>query len=193
MPRLLISYSTHDGHTAKIVHLIGDIAREVGWDPDIWPCKDLPADFSLQPYDAAVVAAPVIAGSYMNAVRNVVRRHRDALAAIPTAFVSVSWSATGQPWAPSPQQRRRANVRLFHQTGWRPNQIISVGGAVLYTRHTWLMRWLWGLFIQRTGGPRDRSRDHVYTDWEVLRRDAFDFLTTNLPGRHYAQAVGAHR
>lgn len=176
MRRLLILYATHDGHTAQLAHGVGEVARETGWEPDIWPCQDLPRSFTLTTYQAAVVAAPIIAGRYPSAVRRAVHAHRVALLALPTAFLSVSWGATGQPWAPRPEQRRHANAQLFRQTGWRPGRLIEAGGAVLYTRHAWPLRWLWSLFISRTGGPHDLSRDYDFTDWDALRRDTQEFL-----------------
>jgi menaquinone-dependent protoporphyrinogen oxidase len=176
MPRLLILYATHDGHTAQIAHAIGEVARYAAWAPDIWPCQDLPRDFTLAPYQAAIVAAPIIAGCYPGAVRKAVRSHCAALTALPTAFLSVSWGATEQPWAPKPVQRQLANTQFFRQTGWRPTQLIEAGGAVLYTRHAWPLRWLWSLFIRRAGGPHDLSRDYDFTDWRALHREAQQFL-----------------
>jgi menaquinone-dependent protoporphyrinogen oxidase len=177
MPRLLILYGTHDGHTVRVARAACDAAREAGWDGDIRNCKHLPRDFSLEAYDAAIVAASVIAGRYQGYVRGAVRAHRAELAVIPTAFVSVSWSATKQAWAPPTQQRERANERFFRETGWRPRRVISVGGAILYTRHNWLARWVWSLFIRRAGGPSNLSRDYDFTDWDALRRETHQFLT----------------
>lgn len=176
MQRLLILYATHDGHTAQIAHAVGEAARNAGWEPDIWPCTDLPRDFALTPYAAAIVAAPIIAGRYPGAIQKAVKRLRPALTKLPTAFLSVSWGATGQPWAPKPEQRQQANGRLFQQTSWRPARLIEVSGAILYTRHTWPLRWLWSLFIRRTGGPHDLSRDYDFTDWEAVRRETQQFL-----------------
>jgi menaquinone-dependent protoporphyrinogen oxidase len=177
MRRLLILYSTRDGHTAQIAHDVGDVARSGGWEPDIWPCKDLPRDFSLAAYQAAIVAAPIIAGHYLGAVRQAVRVHRAELRGLPSAFVSVSWGATNQPWAPKREQRQKANTQFFRQTGWRPTRTIEAGGAVLYTRHAWVLRRIWSLFIRHAGGPHDLSRDYDFTDWDTLRLETRQFLS----------------
>lgn len=176
MRRLLILYATHDGHTAQIAHVIGEVSRKSGWEPDIWRCTDLPRDFVLTPYDAAIVAAPIIAGRYATAVRKAVKAFRPALMALPTAFLSVSWGATNQPWAPKPEQRRQTNARFFQQTGWRPGRLIEVGGAILYTQHARPLRWLWSLFIRRGSGPHDLTRDYDFTDWDALRHETRQFL-----------------
>jgi menaquinone-dependent protoporphyrinogen IX oxidase len=46
----------------------------------------------------------------------------------------------------------------------------------MYTRHARPLRWVWSLFIRRTGGPHDLSRDYDFTDWDALRRQARQFL-----------------
>ncbi len=176
--RLAIAYGTRDGHTAQVAHAAGKVAREAGWMVDVFNVREVSRDFSFEPYDAAIFAAPVLAGRYLGAVRAFVRAHHTQLAEIPTALISVSWSATKQLWAPPVKQREQADEQLIRETGWRPGQIISVGGAIRYTKHHWLARWIWSLFIRHAGGPHDLTRDYDFTDWEALRRETIEVLTS---------------
>ncbi len=177
MPNLLIVYGTRDGHTAEIAQAAAATARTLGWDVAVLDARAVPRGFTCAPYDAAIVAAPVNAGRYPGYVRAFVQARRAELAAMPTAFISVSWSATRQPWAPPLHQRERADERFFRDTGWRPGRVIPVGGAIPYTRHNWPARWLWSLFIRRAGGPHDLRRDYDFTDWEALRRETTRLLS----------------
>ena len=176
MPHLLVLYDTRDGHTALIAHTVGEVARDAGWQADVWACRDLPSDFSLGSADAVLVAAPVIAGRFSRRLCRIVRHLRSDLATRPSTLLTVSWSATESVWAPPTEQRERAVARFFRETGWRPHRIISVAGAILYTRHSWPARWLWSLFVRRSGGPHDLRRDYDFTDWEALRREVREFL-----------------
>jgi menaquinone-dependent protoporphyrinogen IX oxidase len=93
----------------------------------------------------------------------------------------VSWTATRQPWAPPKSEREQANQRLFQETGLRPLAIITVAGAIVYRRHSWLARRIWAFVIRRIGGPADVNRDYEFTDWQQLRRDTLKFLSNVAP------------
>lgn len=177
MPALLILYGTHDGHTAKIAEAAGQAAIEAGWKIEIRHCKDVLADFSLEPFDAAIVASPVMAGHYRPYVRDVVKTLSAQLNAIPTALISVSWTATRQRWVPAIHTLDEADQRFFDETGWRPARVIRIGGAILYRKHNPIMSFVWSLFIRKTGGPADRSHDYDFTDWEALRSETLEFVS----------------
>jgi menaquinone-dependent protoporphyrinogen oxidase len=177
MPALLILYGTHDGHTAKIAEAAGQAAVEAGWKVEIRHCKDVPANISLEPFSAAIVASPVMAGHYRPYVRDVVKALSAQLNAIPTALISASWTATRQRWVPAIQTLDEADERFFEETGWHPARVIRIGGAILYKKHNPVMSFIWSLIIRRTGGPADRSRDYDFTDWESLRTQTLEFVS----------------
>lgn len=169
--RLLVLYGTQEGHTATIAQFVAAVAREAGWEADVLLGKDVPADFTLQPYAAALVAASVHDRSYEPYVRDFVRAHRDALAAMPSAFLSASLAGIG------PQVLvRKLAARFFRDTGWQPRVSLSVGGALLYRQYKPVQRQLMRLGSKVFGGPTDTSRDHDLTDWAAVRRFTQQFL-----------------
>jgi menaquinone-dependent protoporphyrinogen oxidase len=58
------------------------------------------------------------------------------------------------------------------EAGWRPARVFPVAGALLYTRHNLLLRFVMKCIARRAGGPTDTSRDHDMTDWRAVDRFA---------------------
>src|SRR5512144_1213157 len=88
----LILYATRHGHTAKIAGRIAETLGRRGVQPDVWQLRegiDQPPDA----YDGVILAASVHDGRHDPAVEAYARRHAEALARRPAAFLSVSLTA----------------------------------------------------------------------------------------------------
>ena len=177
MARLLIVYGTREGHTRAVAHRISEAARERGHAADVVTAEHLP---SPARYDAVVVAAPVHRLRHPPEVVRWVRENRGALGRIPSAFFSVSLAAA----LPDPKRSEdaRRNIEDFiRETGWRPDVVHAVAGALAYTRYGPLTRLGMRLTARMHRLDTDTTRDHVYTDWEALRREAAAFVSRALP------------
>ena len=62
-------------------------------------------------------------------------------------------------------------------SGWTPEQVSLVAGALLYTQYGFAKRQLMrGIAASKRGAlSTDTSQDHVYTDWDAVRRFAEGF------------------
>lgn len=71
----------------------------------------------------------------------------------------------------------REKIALFLQaTEWRPRRVESVAGALLYSRHGALARFVMRLRAKRDCIATDTSHDHEYTDWDALERFVDEFV-----------------
>jgi menaquinone-dependent protoporphyrinogen oxidase len=184
MARLLIVYGTNEGQTRKIAGRIADAARELGHAAEVVDSATSPGLARPHAYDAVVVAGSVHAGRHQASLARFVRRSLAELSRLPTAFFSVSLSATGSDL---PGARKCADAFL-HQTGWFPSMVRLTPGALMYTRYGFLTRWLMRRIARRAGGDTDTSRDYEYTDWAKLRADVEAFLLRAIPAE--APAAG---
>ena len=109
-----------------------------------------------------------------------VRENREALAHIPNAFLAVSLSAHGAV-DPSADERRRARARaaveetfarFIRETGWTPDVVHPVAGALLYRQYGFFTRTMMRFISGMVGASTDTSRDHEYTDWAAVDRCA---------------------
>ena len=167
MARILIVYGTTDGHTARITQALREACTAAGAAVDVAVGQRT----ALAPvgYDGVIVAASVHAGGYQAGVRDWVRQYHQALAAMPTAFVSVCLGVL-QKDPKVDHDLEAMRERFFTATSWRPTVTRVVAGALLYRQYGWLTRMLMRRIAAKAGGDTDTSRDYEYTDWVDLAR-----------------------
>jgi len=173
MARILLLYATTEGQTARIAEFIAQALRDNGHGIDLHRITGAASPLDPAAYDAVMAGASIHYGRHPGFLRKLIRQHREALAARPCAFFSVSLSAGG-PGA-KPEAATRYLERFLRQTGWRPQQSATIAGALRYSSYGAFKRLLMILFVGFAGGETDTSRDYEYTDWEAVRRfaDAF--------------------
>jgi len=175
MARLLIVYGTTEGQTRKIAGRVGEMAREAGHEAHAADSATTHSDPAA--FDAVIVAGSVHVGKHQRSLARFVRANLPALARVPTAFLSVSLSATGSDL---PGARRCADA-FVRDTGWRPEVVWLVAGALTYSKYGPLKRWMMRRIAAKAGGATDSSRDYEYTDWVRLRLDVDEFLRAAFP------------
>ena len=175
MARIGIFYATRHGHTRRVAEHIAGCFRAANIGVDVWPVLDAPDSLDFSGYAAVVVAASVHAGRHEPEMVSFVKLHRAQLSRPANALVSVTLTQAGVERAVTLCEREksagavaRMTRQFLEETGWRPQEVLPVAGALLYTKYAWwlkrLMKWIAG----RAGGSTDTSQDHVYTDWAAL-------------------------
>jgi menaquinone-dependent protoporphyrinogen oxidase len=165
---ILIAYATTEGQTRKIARRAAAHLATLGRSVELMPVSGA-ADLRLDHYEGAILLASVHAGRYQAAFADVVTRQKAALAAIPTAFLSVSLSAASHE---AEDLEGIADVvrRFEAETGWTPGTVEHVAGAFRFGQYdfmkSWAMRWI----ASRRDPEADPSGDTEYTDWDGLYR-----------------------
>lgn len=197
MKALAVLYATREGQTRRIAEHIAATLRKRQFMVDVLEVgRDLPADFDLARYGAAVLAASVHFGKHERAMIEFVKTHRRELERLPSAFFSVSLSEAGAEDASATDRRRKraaANVKAMigefvRETGWSPPHMHPVAGALLYRQYGLIVRLAMCLIAKLTGATTDTSRDHEYTDWQALDRFA-DEIAADVDRRNSKQEL----
>ena len=170
MPRILLLYATTEGQTARIAERIANTLRDRGNSVEVLPADTARAQPDPAAYDAVIVGASIHYGHHPAYLRALIRRHRDVLAARPSAFFSVSLSAGGP--RPKPKAAQRYLDKFVRQTGWQPQLTASFAGALKYSLYGPIKRRVMIVFVGLGGGETDTTRDHEYTDWDAVERFA---------------------
>lgn len=186
MTRILILYGTTDGHTGKVARFMATELRSRGALVDVFNAADTNPDPAG--YEAVIVAGSVHAGGYQQPLVRWVQAHARALAAMPSAFVSVCLGILQEDVRVIRELDAIVN-RFEAVTGWTPERVKLVAGALLYTRYGWLKRQVMRRISRKAGGSTDTSRDHEYTDWPDVR--AFVGSFCSLP-EHAAAPYDSH-
>src|SRR5215211_36564 len=127
MKRILIPYGTTEGLTAQISEYVADVVRGQGHEAD---AVDLKGSVDPEPdgYDAVIVGASIHMGKHEDYVLDFVRKNRDELGRLPSAFFSVSMAAHDN------MGEAAGYIEEFvRETGWHPSKVGLFGGALLYT------------------------------------------------------------
>ena len=167
-PDALVVYASTHGHTAKIVTRLAEAMRGQGREVDLREVEQA-ADATPGRYDLVVIAGSLHQEHHQKSIVEWVTEHRDALADIPSTFISVSLSAADD------SEESQSGVQhciddFCAQTGWTPGRIERVAGALQYREYDFVTRQVMRLLMKRMGHPTDASRDYDYTDWDGVER-----------------------
>jgi menaquinone-dependent protoporphyrinogen oxidase len=172
MSRILVLFSSIDGHTARIADCMAQTLRAAGHEVTIRPASLAHAADDAGRFDGVILGAAIRYGKYAKDLAPLVRTCLKPLS-IPTAFFSVCLSASG-PGA-RPQAAQSYIDTLLSATSWRPRQVRSFGGALRYPRYRTFTRLMIRFIMTVTGGDTDTSREYDYTDWTAVMRFAREF------------------
>jgi menaquinone-dependent protoporphyrinogen oxidase len=176
--RIALFYATREGQTAKIAEHIAQELQTSHVRVDVFDVGDLDEPVDWPSYDAACVAASVHIGRHESEMIKFVKHNRRDLEQLSAMFLSVSLSEAGVEDPDAPPERREkaaADVRgmidtFVKDTGWRPEHILPVAGALAYSRYNFVIRFVMKRIARANGAPTDTSRDYVLTDWDKLDR-----------------------
>lgn len=176
LSRVAVLYATREGQARRVAEHVATRFRALGATVDLDDVAYAPVDVSLRRYGAIVLVASIHVGRHEPEMIDFVKDHREDLERVHTAFLSVSLSEAGAEMkSASPEQRAKgaADVRgmleaFCADTGWRPERIEPVAGALRYSEYGFVVRLVMRSIAKRMGGATDTARDVEYTDWESL-------------------------
>ena len=163
MSRILLVYASKHGQTFAVASHVAQRLRTAGHAVDVVDAASRPP--APDSYDLAIVGACIELARHSAYTCDYVLRHRAALAAMPTAFFSVSMSAAQPDAGRDPHGYME---KTFTQVGWHPDVCEAFGGALRYRQYGWLTRFALKQMAKRAGHSTDTSRDHVFTDFAAV-------------------------
>ncbi len=174
--RVLICYATTEGQTRKVAEFVADLLKEAGHEPALF---DATVADEVEPgrFEAAILTGSVHIGRYQSALVHRIHQWRDALNAMPSAFISVSMAAA------SDDPHARAEVdelcqKMLQAAGWTPTMTLHAAGAIRFSQYDFFKRLAMRLIARQMGRDDDPHVDHEYTDWDSVRRFVESFLAS---------------
>ena len=175
MARILIVYSTTDGHTLRICERLRGSLEPQGHQVTLVPVAEA-EDAELEPYDKIVVGASIRYGKHRPAVVDFIERNAGLLNRKASAFFSVSVvarkSAKNQPHT-NPDVRK-----LLRRMDWHPREVGVFAGRIDYPRYGFLDRLVIRFIMWITRGPTDPKAVVEFTDWRQV--EAFGNLIAKM-------------
>ncbi len=168
MARILIAYSTTDGHTARICQRLGELLTAQSHAVSVAPLATVePRD--LAACDKIVIGASIRYGRHSQAVLEFIERNEQVLNRKPSAFFSVNVVAR-KPEKNQPHTNPYVR-KLLRRIPWRPREVGVFAGKIDYPRYGFLDRNIIRFIMLMTGGPTDPTTVNEFTDWRAV--DAF--------------------
>lgn len=165
MARVLLLYSTTDGHTLAICRRLQQVFVQASHHVTLKSIDDDP-DIDIAPFDTVVVGARIRYGRHTPQLYRFGRTHHAALDAKPNAFFSVNLVAR-KPQKASPDTN--PYVREFlRRSAWRPKALAVFAGRVDYPRYRLRDRLVIRFIMWMTGGPTDPRTTVDFTDWPAV-------------------------
>jgi menaquinone-dependent protoporphyrinogen oxidase len=172
---VLILYGTTEGQTKKVSHCIAEAVRKKGHQAETQCVDQLPDNFPMQNYDAAIIGGSIHMGNYQKYLKEFVVSHLDWLNSVPSGFFTVCMGIQSQN-EKDREAASRYGETFLRDTGWHPRQTKTFAGAVKYTQYNFITRFIMKMISRREGGSIDTSCDHEYTDWNAVSRFADQFI-----------------
>jgi menaquinone-dependent protoporphyrinogen oxidase len=168
MGKVLILFSSTDGHTIKICNRLKQVIerREECEEREnqVTVCRiDDFRELDLNSFDKIVVGASIRYGRHSKSVFEFISSMLPLLEAKPNAFFSVNIVAR------KPEKNRPETnpylLKFLGQVAWRPKELAVFAGKLDYPKYGFLDRQMIRLIMWITNGPTDPATVVEYTDW----------------------------
>lgn len=175
MAKILIVYSTTDGHTREICNRLRKVIEQQEHQVTLVPVGEV-ADADLEHCDKIVVGASIRYGKHSPLVVDFIERNEQVLNRKASAFFSVSVVARK---AEKNQPHTNPYVRkLLAKIAWRPREVAVFAGKIDYPSYSFLDRMVIRGIMWLTGGPTDPRAVVEFTDWRQV--EAFGSLIARM-------------
>lgn len=163
--KILILYSTIDGHTKKICLKIQSVAERYGHEVKLASIDDAFLE-GLDGFDKIVVGASIRYGKHSKKVSDFVAWNEKLLEDKVSAFFSVNVVAR------KPDKNRPDNnpyvIKFLKQVSWKPDEVAVFAGKIDYQKYSFLDRWMIRLIMYLTKGPTNPKTATEFTNWEQV-------------------------
>lgn len=165
MARILIVYSTTDGHTREICNRLRKVIEQQEHQVTLVPIAEA-ADADLEPCDKIVVGASIRYGKHSPLVVDFIERNAQLLNRKASAFFSVSAIAR-KPEKSEPHTNPYVR-KLLGKIAWRPGEVAVFAGRIDYPSYSFPERIVIRGIMWLTGGPTDPKSVVEFTDWRQV-------------------------
>jgi menaquinone-dependent protoporphyrinogen oxidase len=169
-----IFYATTEGQTQRIAERIAEQIRKHGLDSRAVAIISQDASHIDWPKVRGVaVGASLHRGKHQGEAEAFARLHCKDLSSLPSLFFSVSLAAASRN-AGEIEAARVIAAGFASTTGWQPTRIATIAGRLAYTQYNWFLRRFMRRIAIKEGASGDMTRDHEYTDWDLVEQIADD-------------------
>ena len=166
MAKILIVYSTTDGHTKKICHFLQQVLEQQKHHVELVSINDV-QHVDLVLFDKIVIGASIRYGKHSPHIYHFIKENQPILESKANAFFSVNLVArkTGKN-----QPDTNPYVKKFlKQIQWHPKKVAVFAGKIDYPSYSMIDRQIIRAIMWITKGPTGPDSVVEFTDWEQVK------------------------
>ena len=172
MDKILILFSTTDGHTVSICNRIGEILSATG--SVIISSLDDISQIELENADKVLVGASIRYGKHNKNLFSFSRKYKSILDSKENAFFSVN-AVARKPEKNDPETNPYL-IKFLKQSAWQPKKLGVFAGKIDYPKYKFIDKYMIRLIMWITDGPTDIRKSFEFTDWSKVDDFANDIF-----------------
>ena len=172
MDKILILFSTTDGHTVSICNRIGEILSATG--SVIISSLDDISQIELENADKVLVGASIRYGKHNKNLFSFSRKYKSILDSKENAFFSVN-AVARKPEKNDPGTNPYL-IKFLKQSAWQPKKLGVFAGKIDYPKYKFIDKYMIRLIMWITDGPTDIRKSFEFTDWSKVDEFANDIF-----------------
>ena len=162
MKKILLTYSTVDGHTKTICEKI--LSYSETSQVDILP---IDSSINIKDYDTVVIGASIRYGKYREEIFKFIKENEKLLNSKDNAFFSVNVVARKEN-----KNKPETNpylIKFLNKISWQPKILDVFAGKIDYPKYKFLDKYAIKFIMWITKGPTDTSKVYEFTDWNRVK------------------------
>ena len=162
MKKILLTYSTVDGHTKTICEKI--LSYSETSQVDILP---IDSSINIKDYDTVVIGASIRYGKYREEIFEFIKENEDLLNSKDNAFFSVNVVARKEN-----KNKPETNpylIKFLNKISWQPKILDVFAGKIDYPKYKVRDKYAIKFIMWITKGPTDTSKVYEFTDWNRVK------------------------
>ena len=162
MKKILLTYSTVDGHTKTICEKILSYSKTS--QVDILP---IDRSINIKDYDTVVIGASIRYGKYREEIFEFIKENEELLNSKDNAFFSVNVVARKEN-----KNKPETNpylIKFLNKISWQPKILDVFAGKIDYPNYKFLDKYAIKFIMWITKGPTDTSKVYEFTDWNRVK------------------------
>ena len=162
MKKILLTYSTVDGHTKTICEKI--LSYSETSQVDILP---IDSSINIKDYDTVVIGASIRYGKYREEIFEFIKKNEELLNSKDNAFFSVNVVARKEN-----KNKPETNpylIKFLNKISWQPKILDVFAGKIDYPKYKFLDKYAIKFIMWITKGPTDTSKVYEFTDWNRVK------------------------
>lgn len=165
MSRILIIFSTTDGHTQLICQRLCQVIEPLDHQVTLVSIDD-ESKVDLESFDKIVLGASIRYGKHHKKVYEFIKRNQQLLDSKPNAFFSVNVVAR-KPEKNQPETNPYL-LKFLKQISWQPRELAVFAGKIDYKKYRFFDKQIIRLIMWMTRGPTDPEAEVEFTNWEQV-------------------------